>query len=90
MTYVVTAPCFGCKNTECVVNCPCDCFHEGDQMLYIDPHECIDCDACRVACPVDAIYPEDEVPEAWRDFVELNAEMVTKTPSITERKQPLA
>src|SRR5262245_29701498 len=37
MAYVVTAPCFGCKYTDCVTVCPCDCFHEGDQMLYIDP-----------------------------------------------------
>ena len=37
MAYVVTEPCFGCKYTDCVVVCPCDCFHEGDQMLFIDP-----------------------------------------------------
>ena len=43
MAYVVTAPCFGCKYTDCVVVCPCDCFHEGEKMLYIDPMECIDC-----------------------------------------------
>ena len=90
MTYVVTAPCVSCKYTDCVVVCPCDCFHEGNLMLYIDPDECIDCDACRGACPVDAIFHEDDVPDEWRDFVQLNAEMATKTPSITEKKVPLA
>ncbi len=90
MAYVVTAPCFGCKYTDCVVVCPAECFHEGDQMLYIDPQECIDCDACRPVCPVEAIFRDDDVPEAWKDFVQLNAEMALKTPSITEQKAPLA
>ena len=40
MAYVVTEPCFGCKYTDCVVVCPCDCFHEGEQMLFIDPEHC--------------------------------------------------
>jgi ferredoxin len=58
-------------------------------MLYIDPEECIDCDACRSECPVEAIFHEDNVPEEWRAFVQLNAEMSAKTPSITEKKSPL-
>ena len=90
MAYVVTAPCFGCKYTDCVVVCPCECFHEGDQMLYIDPKECVDCDACRVECPVEAIFYEEDVPDEWKEFIELNAEMARKTPSFTEPKAPLA
>lgn len=90
MAYVVTSPCFGCKYTDCVAVCPCDCFHEGDKMLYIDPSECIDCDACRAECPVDAIFPEWEVPDEWKDFIRLNAEMSTSCPSITQKKPPLA
>ncbi len=58
-------------------------------MLYIDPDECIDCDACRVECPVEAIFHEDNVPEEWRSFVQLNAEMSAQAPSITEKKPPL-
>lgn len=90
MAYVVTAPCFGCKYTDCVVVCPCECFHEGEQMLYIDPDECVDCDACVPECPVEAIFPESDVPEAWREFIALNAEMAPQTPSITTKKPPLA
>jgi len=90
MTYVVTEPCFGCKYTDCVVLCPCDCFHEGEQMLYINPEECIDCDACVAECPVEAIYFEDNVPEPWKGFIALNAEMVQRCPQIVERKNPLA
>ena len=88
--YVVTAPCFNCKYTDCVVVCPAECFHEGEKMLYIDPQQCIDCDACRTECPVDAIFFEGDVPEEWKDFIQLNEEMGMKTPSITERKTPLA
>lgn len=90
MAHVVTAPCFGCKYTDCVVVCPCDCFHEGEQMLYIAPYECIDCYACQSECPVNAIYQEDDVPKEWKDFIALNAEMSAKTPGIFERKSPLA
>jgi Fe-S-cluster-containing hydrogenase component 2 len=42
-------------------------------MLYIDPEECIDCDAWVEACPVDAIFAEDQVPEEWRRYIGLNA-----------------
>ena len=34
-------------------------------MLYIDPEECIDCDACVEACPVDACFAEDQLPDEW-------------------------
>jgi ferredoxin len=90
MAFVVAAPCFGCKYTDCVVVCPCECFHEGDQMLYIDPAPCIDCDACAPECPVEAIFYEDNLPAEWKEFIALNAEMSQKTPQITQRKKPLA
>ena len=89
MAYVVNEPCVGCKFTDCVVVCPCDCFREGEQMLFIDPDECIDCDACRVECPVDAIFHQDEIPEKWAGYAVLNREMAATCPPITERKKPL-
>ena len=42
------------------------------EMLYIHPEECIDCGACEPECPVEAIFPEDEVPEEWEAFIEKN------------------
>jgi ferredoxin len=90
MAHVVTAPCFGCKYTDCVVVCPADCFHEGEQMLYIDPHSCTDCGACVPECPVESIFYEDHVPEQWRAFISLNEEMAAQTPAIVQRKTPLA
>ncbi len=80
MTYVVTTTCIGCKDTACAQVCPCDCFHEGPEMLYINPEVCIDCDACVAQCPVDAIYPEDELPEENKADLELNAQMVEVHP----------
>jgi len=90
VTYVVTQPCFGCKYTDCVVVCPCDCFREGEKMLYIDPEECIDCNACVPECPVEAIFYEEKVPSEWQEFIALNAEMAPKCPPIVTRQAPLA
>lgn len=89
MAMVVTQPCFGCKYTDCVVVCPCDCFREGESMLFIEPEECIDCWACVPECPVSAIYYEGDVPAAWSDYIALNREMAPKCPQITEKKAPL-
>lgn len=89
MTYVVTEPCFGCKYTDCVVVCPTNSFREGEKMLYIDPDSCVDCDACRPECPVDAIFYEDDVPDQWREFIALNAEMSQQCPVILEKQEPL-
>ncbi len=89
MAFVVTEPCFDCKYTDCVVVCPCDCFHEGDRMLFIHPEHCIDCEACMPECPVDAIFHEDNVPDHWHEFIALNAEQAPLLPELTERKAPL-
>ncbi len=42
-------------------------------MLVIHPDECIDCALCEPECPVDAIYAEDELPQAESEFLVLNA-----------------
>ena len=90
MTHVVAQPCSGCKYTDCVVVCPVECFYEGEQMLYIQPDECIDCEACVPECPVEAIFQEDNLPEQWTSYLALNAEMAEKCEVITEQKTPLA
>lgn len=73
MAYVITESCIKCKYTDCVDVCPVDCFREGPNFLVIEPEECIDCTLCVAECPVDAIYPEDEVPQEQLHFIELNA-----------------
>ena len=88
MAFVVTEQCIKCKLTDCVEVCPVDCFHEGPNMLVIDPDECIDCTLCEPECPVEAIVSEDEVPEAMHDFIGLNAELAKTWPVINEMKEP--
>jgi ferredoxin len=90
MTFVVTESCIKCKYTDCVEVCPVDCFHEGPNMLVIDPDECIDCTLCEPECPVDAIVSEDDLPDDQHPFLELNAELAKIWPTITERKDPPA
>ncbi|HOP21745.1 MAG TPA: ferredoxin family protein [Gammaproteobacteria bacterium] len=86
MTFVVTEACIKCKYTDCVEVCPVDCFHEGPNFLVIDPEECIDCTLCEPECPIEAIYPEDDLPEGQEHFLELNAELSEKWPVITHMK----
>jgi NAD-dependent dihydropyrimidine dehydrogenase PreA subunit len=75
MTYTITEPCIDTMDKSCVEVCPVDCIHyeEGvDRMLYIDPDECIDCGACEPVCPVTAIFAEDDVPDQYKEYIELN------------------
>ena len=76
MTYVITEPCIDVIDKSCVEVCPVDCIHfeEGtDRKLYIDPDECIDCGACEPVCPVTAIFAEDDVPDQWKAYTEIDA-----------------
>jgi ferredoxin len=81
MPYVIAEPCIGQKDNSCVEVCPVDCIHptpdepdyDSVEMLYIDPDECIDCDACVEACPVDACFAEDQLPAEWAKYAEINA-----------------
>ena len=76
MAHVVCEPCVNCKHTDCVVVCPMECFYGDDRQLYIDPGDCIDCGACVPECPVEAIYPDADVPARWAGSVGLNADRV--------------
>jgi NAD-dependent dihydropyrimidine dehydrogenase PreA subunit len=82
VAYVIAEPCIGEKDNSCVEVCPVDCIHptpdepdyDNVQQLFIDPDECIDCDACVEACPVDACFAEDQLPEEWTKYTEINLE----------------
>ena len=80
MAYIITEPCIGTKDKSCVDVCPVDCIHgdDGDTQLFIDPEVCIDCGACVSACPVEAIYADSDVPDKWKNFIEINAEWYKK------------
>jgi len=80
MPHVIAEPCIGTKDASCTQVCPVDCIHptkdEADyataEQLYIDPDTCIDCGLCVDECPVRAIYPEEDLPEEWRRYVQVN------------------
>ena len=82
MTYVITEPCIDVKDTACVDVCPVDCIRptsqeddfENVKQLYIDPEECIDCAVCEPECPVEAIFMDEDVPEEWEHFTQINAD----------------
>ncbi|MCD1183574.1 4Fe-4S binding protein [Leptospira sp. Pond_2020] len=44
----------------------------------MEPSVCIDCNKCRPECPVEAIYPDYEVPFVWRDWIEVNVKIEPK------------
>ncbi len=89
MAFIVCEPCIKCKYTDCVDVCPVACFHEGENMLVIDPDECIDCGVCVDECPVTAIFSEDEVPEKWEEYIDLNVQYAAEWPLIEEGHEPL-
>ncbi len=89
MTYVVAEPCIKCKYTDCVDVCPVDCFYEGENFLVIHPDECIDCGACVPECPTEAIFSEDDLPEKWSAYTDLNARLAKSWPNIDGKKDAL-
>lgn len=90
MTFVVTEQCIRCKYTDCVEVCPVDCFYEGPNFLVINPDECIDCALCEPECPVSAIMSEDDLPEKYHKYLDINKKLSQSWPLITEIKAPPA
>lgn len=60
MSYIIGSKCIGTKDGACILACPVDCIHEGEESMYINPDECIDCGACVPECPVDAIFEHED------------------------------
>jgi ferredoxin len=76
-----------------VAVCPVECFYQDEKMLYIDPVDCIDCEACVPECPVEAIFAEANVPSQWTQYTEMNATESAKLKDsgeghITEKGDP--
>ena len=85
MTYVVTDACIKCKYMDCIEVCPVDCFHEGANMLVIDPDMCVDCDACVPECPAEAI--QSDTKPGLEKWLELNATFAEQWPNITQKRE---
>jgi NAD-dependent dihydropyrimidine dehydrogenase PreA subunit len=67
MTHIITSLCL--RDNGCMDVCPVECITPGESdeqpTFYIDARTCIDCGACALECPFNAIFPEDEVPAAY-------------------------
>lgn len=88
MTYIVNDSCIKCKYMDCMEVCPVDCFYEGENMLVINPAECIDCGVCQPECPTKAILPEKKVDDASRQYwIDFNAKYSEQWPNITTRRE---
>jgi ferredoxin len=68
MTHVITSLCL--RDNGCSDVCPVESIQPGATAeyptYYIDSSTCIDCGACVPECPFHAIFPEDEVPGAFK------------------------
>src|ERR1051325_3175935 len=81
----------------CVSICPKDCILEHrpasgasdlPNQLFIDPDECIDCNACVAECPWEAIFPDAEVPSEFEPDVALNAIVRTRRAEFQRPEPP--
>ena len=87
MPHVITSLCLrdgGCKDV-----CPVECIVAGKPtdewpLYYIDAEACIDCGACVAECPFNAIFPDDEVPTAYKAKGGEKLAMPAGTPGFTE------
>ncbi|WP_103380837.1 4Fe-4S dicluster domain-containing protein [Pseudonocardia dioxanivorans] len=82
MAYVITDACWDVKDASCVGVCPVDCIHPGPdepgfaeaKQLYINPDECVDCDACADVCPMGACVDLEVLAPEQSRFAAINAE----------------
>ena len=96
MAYVIAEPCIDTKDNSCVEVCPVDCIHptpdepdyDNVKQLFIDPEECIDCDACVEACPVDACFAEDQLPDEWQPYIQINSDYYKQARSARAAARP--
>ena len=82
MAHVVDDKCIMCKHTTCVDVCPVE------NMLVINPDECIDCGVCIPECPEDAIYATDDEEDPWYKH-NLYFSEEANWPNITDAKDPM-
>lgn len=89
MPFVVTGKCIKCRYSDCVEVCPVDAFYEGENMLVINPDECIDCGVCEPECPIEAIKSDEELSSGEQKWSDINTKFSALWPNITTSKGPL-
>jgi len=84
---MIGAACIDVQDRSCVDQCPVDCIYEGSRKLYINPDECIDCGACEMVCPVNAVTSSRVAKDEDILFGQDNAAFFTTV--LTGRDEPL-
>jgi NAD-dependent dihydropyrimidine dehydrogenase PreA subunit len=79
VTYRIALPCVDLKDGACVEDCLVDCIYDGQRSLYVHPDECVECGACEPVCSVETIYYEDDLPDAFTNYLDDNARFFTDT-----------
>jgi ferredoxin len=89
MPFVVTGKCINCRYTDCVEVCPVNCFYQGENMLVINPDECIDCGVCEPECPIEAIKSDEELGANELEWAKINSKYSALWPNIKVSIGPL-
>jgi electron transport protein HydN len=57
--------CHHCEDAPCLRSCLAGAIKRQDDVVVLDPHRCIGCRNCALACPFGAVqvFAESEVPE---------------------------
>ena len=76
MTYIIAEPCIGVKDLACVEVCPSTVstppMVKGEDMLYIDPDECIDCAHASPSVRSRRSSKSQRSPEYWAQYYDIN------------------
>lgn len=89
MSYVIGANCIDELDRSCIEVCPVDCIYVGDRKSYINGNECIDCGACEVECPVDAIFVDRRARKDPELAAYLEDSRAFFTESLPGRSEPI-
>jgi len=85
MPFVIAEPCIGVKDKSCVEVCPVNCIYEGEDQFLHSSRRVHRLPGVRSRVPVQAIFPDNGVPEKWAGFT---AKEQGVLPEVTQAECP--